>query len=73
MEGAGNTWGDTRWGVDLRNGRGEDRLGRILMKVRAEMMDADNAAGRGNNDRGGSDSQTETRHVIAANRRNKCK
>lgn len=36
----GNTWGDTCWGVDLRTGRGENRLGRILMKVRAELAAA---------------------------------
>ena len=33
----GNTWGDTFWGVDLRSGRGENRLGEILMRVRAEL------------------------------------
>lgn len=36
----GNTWGDTCWGVDLRTGRGENRLGIILMKVRAELRAA---------------------------------
>ena len=33
----GNTWGDTCWGVDLRTGQGENRLGKILMKVREEL------------------------------------
>ncbi|MBU9728623.1 nicotinate (nicotinamide) nucleotide adenylyltransferase [Diplocloster modestus] len=33
----GNTWGDTCWGVDTRTGRGENHLGRILMKIRAEL------------------------------------
>ena len=33
----GNRWGDTFWGVDLRTGRGENHLGRILMKVRGEL------------------------------------
>ena len=33
----GNTWGDTFWGVDLRSGRGENRLGEILMRVRAAL------------------------------------
>lgn len=33
----GNTWGDVCWGVDTRTGKGENRLGRILMKVRAEL------------------------------------
>jgi N-glycosidase YbiA len=31
----GNTWGDTFWGVC--NGKGENHLGKILMKVRAEI------------------------------------
>lgn len=33
----GNTWGDVCWGVDTRTGRGENRLGVILMKVRDEL------------------------------------
>ena len=33
----GNTWGDTCWGVDMRTGQGDNRLGRILMKVRNEL------------------------------------
>lgn len=33
----GNRWGDTCWGVDLRTGKGENRLGKILMKIRAEL------------------------------------
>lgn len=33
----GNRWGDVFWGVDMRNGRGENHLGRILMKVRDEL------------------------------------
>ena len=32
----GNSWHDTFWGVDASTGRGENNLGRILMKVRAE-------------------------------------
>ncbi len=35
----GNHWGDTCWGVDTRTGRGENRLGKILMKVRDELKD----------------------------------
>ena len=35
----GNTWGDTCWGVDMRSGKGENRLGMILMKVRAELRE----------------------------------
>ena len=30
----GNNWGDRYWGVDLKTGYGENRLGRIIMKVR---------------------------------------
>lgn len=33
----GNTWGDTFWGVDIRTGKGENHLGRILMQVRSEL------------------------------------
>lgn len=33
----GNHWGDTCWGVDTRTGKGENHLGRILMKVREEL------------------------------------
>ena len=33
----GNHWGDTCWGVDTRTGQGENRLGKILMKVREEL------------------------------------
>lgn len=34
----GNTWGDTFWGVDTRSGKGENHLGRILMKIRSELL-----------------------------------
>ena len=30
----GNYWNDRFWGVDLRSGLGENKLGKILMKVR---------------------------------------
>jgi ribA/ribD-fused uncharacterized protein len=33
----GNHWGDEFWGVDLRTGRGENTLGRLLMQVREEI------------------------------------
>lgn len=33
----GNTWGDTCWGVDTRTGKGENHLGKILMKIREEL------------------------------------
>lgn len=36
----GNHWGDTCWGVDSRTGQGENRLGKILMKVREELKNA---------------------------------
>lgn len=32
----GNYWGDTFWGVDLRTGKGNNLLGKLLMQVRAE-------------------------------------
>ncbi|GAA5501065.1 N-glycosidase YbiA [Deinococcus xinjiangensis] len=33
----GNRWGDRYWGVDLQTGVGENRLGSLLMTVRAEL------------------------------------
>lgn len=33
----GNGWHDTYWGVDARTGKGENHLGRILMKLRSEL------------------------------------
>lgn len=33
----GNNWGDTCWGVDVRTGKGQNHLGRILMKIRDEL------------------------------------
>lgn len=35
----GNTWHDVYWGVDTRTGEGENHLGKILMKVRAELKE----------------------------------
>ena len=35
----GNTWNDTYWGVSLRTGNGQNKLGKILMKVRSIFMD----------------------------------
>jgi ribA/ribD-fused uncharacterized protein len=32
-----NAWGDTFWGVDHKTGEGQNHLGRILMKIRAEL------------------------------------
>lgn len=33
----GNSWNDTFWGVDSKNGKGENYLGKILMCVRSEL------------------------------------
>ena len=34
----GNTWGDTFWGIDMETGKGENRFGKILMKIRSELQ-----------------------------------
>lgn len=34
----GNTWFDMFWGVDVFTGRGENNLGRILMRIRDNLM-----------------------------------
>ena len=39
----GNRWHDTYWGVDLTTGQGENHLGIILMKLRAELGGAEYA------------------------------
>ncbi len=41
----GNAWGDTFWGIDLNTGEGENNLGKILMKVRAELRQNSHCAG----------------------------
>ena len=33
----GNTWHDTFWGIDIKSGKGENHLGKILMKIRNEL------------------------------------
>ena len=33
----GNYWRDTFWGVDLKTGKGENHLGKLLMQVRGEI------------------------------------
>ena len=33
----GNHWHDTFWGIDSRTGKGENHLGKILMKIRNEL------------------------------------
>ena len=35
----GNSWGDLFWGVDVKTGKGENHLGRILMKIREEFSE----------------------------------
>ena len=35
----GNRWGDLYWGVSLRTGEGENHLGKILMRLRAEFAE----------------------------------
>ena len=35
----GNTWNDRYWGVDEKTGEGQNRLGKILMKIRSEMQE----------------------------------
>ena len=36
----GNTWGDMCWGVNIKTGQGQNRLGKILMKIREELRNA---------------------------------
>ena len=33
----GNTWNDVFWGISLKTGRGENNLGKILMRVREKL------------------------------------
>ena len=35
----GTTWNDTCWGIDIHTGKGENRLGKILMQVRDELKE----------------------------------
>jgi ribA/ribD-fused uncharacterized protein len=39
----GNTWGDTFWGIC--DGSGENHLGKLLMKIRAELREQQHAGG----------------------------
>ena len=34
----GNTWGDTYWGIDLRSGRGQNILGKMIMNIRLDIL-----------------------------------
>lgn len=36
----GNFWGDTFWGVDLNTKTGENRLGEMIMEIRAKLKNA---------------------------------
>jgi ribA/ribD-fused uncharacterized protein len=35
----GNYWNDRYWGVDLRSNIGENKLGKLLMRIRKEIRD----------------------------------
>lgn len=41
----GNSWGDTYWGVC--KGKGENKLGKLLMKIRSQLRNGDRWAGPG--------------------------
>lgn len=36
----GNKWNDHFWGVDLLSGYGQNKLGKLLMKIRAEIRES---------------------------------
>jgi len=33
----GNYWGDTYWGIDLKTGKGDNNLGKLIMEIRREL------------------------------------
>ena len=33
----GNWWGDTFWGVDIKTRKGENNLGKLIMKIRSNL------------------------------------
>ena len=35
----GNTWNDTFWGIDLKTGKGQNHLGKLLMEIREELKE----------------------------------
>lgn len=39
----GTLWKDMYWGIDLKTGKGENHLGKILMQVREEIYEEENA------------------------------
>lgn len=34
----GTWWKDTYWGIDLKTGKGQNNLGKLLMKLRSELI-----------------------------------
>jgi len=34
----GNYWGDTYWGIDLKTGKGENHLGKLIMEIRRQLQ-----------------------------------
>lgn len=34
----GNNWNDTFWGVSLRTGKGDNRLGQLIMEIRESLI-----------------------------------
>jgi ribA/ribD-fused uncharacterized protein len=40
----GNYWNDTFWGVDINTGKGENKLGKILMDIRKYIRGEDNVS-----------------------------
>jgi ribA/ribD-fused uncharacterized protein len=34
----GNNWGDEFWGINLKNGKGQNHLGKLIMKIRGELQ-----------------------------------
>lgn len=37
----GNTWHDTFWGVDTATGKGQNKLGKMLMEIRSQLKHKD--------------------------------
>lgn len=37
----GNAWGDVYWGVNLNTGEGRNQLGKTLMRIREELVEAE--------------------------------
>ncbi len=41
----GNTWNDTFWGICAKTNVGQNKLGKLLMKIRSEIQDEERAKG----------------------------